>query len=225
LEESARILDDLVAALQQDGRREAAATALANHGLILAFLGYPQPAEDYVQRAKDLEWSAVVRVTAAVALAAAGDFAGSEPIIDNLETDFPKGTLLMGLHLPTARAILALKRGDAEAALDLLRPSRRYELSHWYGHESTYIRSLALLSLGKGEEAAAELEKIIQYWGIDVFSVLQPLAHLGLARAKTLSGNQVAARKHYQDFLALWKDADPDIPVLQEARAEYERSS
>jgi hypothetical protein len=84
---------------------------------------------------------------------------------------------------------------------------------------------MTLLSLVRGGEAAAEFEKIIRYQGIEPFSVLQPLSHLGLARAKSIAQDDAAARKHYQDFLALWKDADPDIPILQEAREEYEASS
>ena len=80
---------------------------------------------------------------------------------------------------------------------------------------------MTYLSLGKGNEAAAEFQRILDHPGILTLDLVHPLAKLGLARAKTLDGDEATARKYYQDFLALWKDADPDIPILQEAKAEY----
>jgi hypothetical protein len=121
--------------------------------------------------------------------------------------------------------MLALKQGELEAALEVLRPTRRYELSPWNGPLSSYARGLVLLGLERGDEAAAEFDKIRSYPGLEPFSILHPLSGLGLARAKALSGNETAARRHYQDFLALWKEADLDIPIFQEAKAEYERLS
>ena len=86
-----------------------------------------------------------------------------------------------------------------------------------------YLRGHAYLLLRQGNEAAAEFQKILEHRGIVLNFPLGALAHIGLARAGVLAGDTVKARKAYQDFFALWKDADPDIPILREARAEYAR--
>jgi uncharacterized protein HemY len=124
---SGQILDDLVVSLRQNGRDEAAAADLADQGLDVAALGDPQLAKGYVRRATELSSGIDVRVIVALALATAGDHAGAEQIIEELETQYPEATLLTRLQAPTTRAILALKHGDFETALEVLRPSLRYD--------------------------------------------------------------------------------------------------
>jgi len=91
------------------------------------------------------------------------------------------------------------------------------------GARPAYVRGLAYLRGGAGTEAMAEFQKIIDHRGVVAISALYPLAHLGLARAAALTGDTAKSRKAYEDFFALWKDADPDIPILQQAKQEYDK--
>jgi len=106
-------------------------------------------------------------------------------------------------------------------AVDLLEGAKQYEATAQFW--PPYTRGQAYLKLGKGTEAASEFQKILDHRGWDPLSVLYPLAHLGLARAALLTGDISKARQAYQDFFALWKDADTDLPVLIEAKKEYEK--
>ena len=98
-----------------------------------------------------------------------------------------------------------------------------YDFSEFSSLAAVHIRGLAYLRAGKGSEAAAEFQKILDHEGIAVFSPRHPLARLGLARSHERMGDRGRSRHDYEDFLALWKDADPDIPILKEAKAEYEK--
>jgi predicted Zn-dependent protease len=124
------------------------------------------------------------------------------------------------MNLPTARAALELHAGRAENAIGILKPLTRFELSR-----STllgiYIRGQAYLLMKSGAEAASEFQKILTHRNIAQRSELFPLSFVGLARAYTLAGNREGARKAYEDLFAIWKDADPNIPVLVQAKAEY----
>jgi eukaryotic-like serine/threonine-protein kinase len=130
---------------------------------------------------------------------------------------YPENTIIQALWLPTIRAALELQRGDA-AAIDLLKPVARYQASAVFVPQ--YLRGQAWLRLQKGDEAAAEFRSILGARGQDAASILYPLAHLGLARAATMTGDAAVARKAYDDFFALWKDADPDLLPLTQARAD-----
>jgi tetratricopeptide (TPR) repeat protein len=130
--------------------------------------------------------------------------------------------------LPTIRAAIELKRRRPDKALDLLHAVSAYELGQPWPSAPVaislypaYVRGEAYLRLGKGQQAAAEFQKLIDHRGIVGFFVLGALAHLQLGRARAMTDDKDGARKAYQDFLRLWKDADPDIPILKEAKAEY----
>ena len=128
------------------------------------------------------------------------------------------------LWLPTIEASLELKRGNQARALDLLQTAAPYELSSgvWGGLlYPAYLRGEAYLTAHDGTAAAAEFQKIVDNRGAVVNRIFGALAHVALARAYALSGNKEKALAAYQDFLALWKDADPDIPILKQAKAEY----
>ena len=135
----------------------------------------------------------------------------------------PKDTLVNTIWLPTIQAALEINRGNTEQAIQLLQVARRFEMGNEVHAWPAYVRGLAYLRGGAGAEAMAEFEKIIDHRGVVDIYALYPLAHLGLARAAALTGDTANSRKAYEDFFALWKDADPDIPILQEARREYER--
>ncbi len=158
---------------------------------------------------------------AALALALSGYSAQAQPLVDELVKRYPQDTLINGLWLPTINAALELQRGNAQAAITLLEAAKRYEPAAEFWPQ--YVRGLAYLKLNQAPAAAAEFQKILDHRGEASLSVLWPLAHLGLSRAAMLQGDTAKARKSYQDFLALWKDADADLPVLIEAKKEYEK--
>ena len=162
----------------------------------------------------------------ALALAMCGDAAQAEKLAGETSKLFPNGTLWNAVQLPAIRAAIALKRDQPAKAVELLASASPYERAY---PEAVYLRGLAYLGLREGAEAAAEFEKILDHKGANWGSSWQhpywgqfySLSCLGLARASALAGDAAKAGKAYQDFLTLWKDADPDIPVLKQAKAEY----
>ena len=126
--------------------------------------------------------------------------------------------------IPTNRAAIKLRQHDPVAAIDLLRASAKYDLAFTGLVDSVYpayIRGLAYLDLGDGRSAAAQFQKLIDNPGFSVRHVTGPLAWLQLGRAQQVMGDEAAARKSYENFMDLWKNADPDIPIYQQAKVEY----
>jgi tetratricopeptide (TPR) repeat protein len=142
-----------------------------------------------------------------------------------LDKTFPLDTLIQRYWLPTIRAGVALERQDPDRAIELLKAASTIELSLTANLAilmcPAYLRGQAYLMLHDGNRAAAEFQKFIDHRGLVVNFPWGALARLGLARAYALQGDTAKARAAYQDFLTLWKDADPDIPILKEAKAEY----
>jgi hypothetical protein len=148
-------------------------------------------------------------------------------LADDLGRRFPEDTVVQFNYLPTVRAQLALTRKDASKAIEALQAAAPYELA-WPGKSAftpalypVYVRGEAYLAVHEGIEAAAEFQKILDQRAVVFNEPIGVLAHLGLARAYALQGDTAKSRKAYEDFLTLWKDADPDIPILREAKAEY----
>jgi tetratricopeptide (TPR) repeat protein len=167
-----------------------------------------------------------VRAVAALALARAGDTPGAEKLAVELDKTFALDTLIQSYWLPTIRASLALQRKDPNQAVELLKVASAIELSEPTGDLAiflcpVYLRGEAYLMLRDGNRAAAEFQKFIDHRGVVMNFPWGALARLGLARAYAIQGDTAKAKAAYQDFLTLWKDADPDIPVLKEAKAEY----
>jgi hypothetical protein len=145
---------------------------------------------------------------------------------DSVEVEtkqFPLDTIIQTYWLPTIRASIALQRNDTQAAIKALETAEAYELGNQgFGIlYPVYVRGIAYLKAKQGEPAALEFKKILTHRGIAKNSPLAVLSQLQMARAQLLGGDKIAARKSYQDFLALWKDADPDITILKQAKAEY----
>ena len=166
-----------------------------------------------------------VRAMAALALARAGDTAGAEKLAAELDKTFPLDTLVQRYWLPTIRAGVALERRDPNQAIELLKVASAIELG-WPTNLTiflcpVYLRGEAYRMLHDGNRAAAEFQKFIDRRGLVANFPWGALARLGLARAYALEGDPAQARTAYQDFLTLWKDADPDIPILNQAKAEY----
>jgi serine/threonine protein kinase/Tfp pilus assembly protein PilF len=162
-----------------------------------------------------------VRAIAALALARVGDAAQAQKIADDLAKNFPEDTGLNFYWLPTVHAILEVNRHNASKALEFLRAAQPYEFGNAGSLYPVYYRGYAYLAAGQNEDAAKEFQKILDHRGIVVNSPFGALAHLGLARAYAMQGDTAKAKAAYQDFLTLWKDADPDIPILIAAKAEY----
>jgi eukaryotic-like serine/threonine-protein kinase len=162
-----------------------------------------------------------VRAIAALALARVGDAAQAQKIADDLAKNFPEDTGLNFYWLPTVHAILEVNRHNASKALEFLRAAQPYEFGNAGPLYPVYYRGYAYLAAGQNEDAAKEFQKILDHRGIVVNSPFGALAHLGLARAYAMQGDTAKAKAAYQNFLTLWKDADPDIPILIAAKAEY----
>jgi tetratricopeptide (TPR) repeat protein/predicted Ser/Thr protein kinase len=162
-----------------------------------------------------------VQFYAALARAFAGDAARAQALADDLAKRFPEDTIVQFNYLPTIHAQLALDRNEASKAIEALRAATPYELGQGGGLYPVYVRGEAYLAAHKGSEAAAEFQKIFDQRGVVENEPIGALAHLGLARAYALQGDTAKARAAYNDFFALWKEADPDIPILVAAKAEY----
>ncbi|MGD0001667.1 MAG: tetratricopeptide repeat protein, partial [Bryobacteraceae bacterium] len=150
---------------------------------------------------------------------------GAEKLAAELDRTFPLDTLVQRYWLPTIHAGVALERKDPNRAIELLKVASTIELSDLTGNlaifmSPPYVRGEAYLMLRDGNRAAVEFQKFIDHRGLVVNFPWGALARLGLARAYALQGDTAKARAAYQDFLTLWKDADPDVPVLQQAKAE-----
>ncbi len=158
----------------------------------------------------------------AVALAMTGDVGRAQAIADDLGHRFPDDTILHQVSIPGVRALIELNRKSPDAAIQALQPATPYELGTAQGFFPIYVRGQAYLQAKRGTEAAAEFQKIVDHRGIAPTALERSLAKLGLGRAYVLTGDAAKARAAYQDFFAMWKDADPDVPVLKEAKAEYE---
>jgi eukaryotic-like serine/threonine-protein kinase len=167
-----------------------------------------------------------VKVLAALSLARAGDLRRAQALTDELAKDYPDNTMVNFYWLPTIRAAIEISRHDPAQAIEILRTTSHYELgtpAPFGDLRPVYLRGHAYLQLHDGPQAAVEFQKMLDHRGIVQNSTLGVLAHLGLARAYVLSGELPKARAKYQDFFALWKEADPDVPILRAAREEYEK--
>ncbi len=162
-----------------------------------------------------------VRATAALALARAGDTAGAEKLAAELDKTFPLDTLVQRYRLPAIRAAVALERKDPNRAIELLKVASAMELGDQMDLLPVYLRGEAYLMLHDGNRAAAEFQKFIDHRGVVMNFPWGALARLGLARAYAMAGDTAKAKSAYKDFLTLWKDADPDVPILKEAKSEY----
>jgi eukaryotic-like serine/threonine-protein kinase len=209
-------------------KKETAAKYSALSGLREALFGNADEARRLATLAMGRSAGRDVQYGAALALAYAGDDKRAQGLTDDLGKKFPEDTIVQFNYLLTLRAKLAVSRGNASEALESLRAATPYELgqttSSPYNGTALYpvfVRGEAYLAAHQGAEAAAEFQKILDHRGIVSNSPIGALAHLGLARAYAMQGDTANARAAYQDFLTLWKDADPDIPVLIATKAEY----
>ncbi len=207
-------------ALQRD-LKEVAAQIAAGTAVRDAQFGDCGKVKEQTTKALDISHGQLTLALAANALAACGEFSQTKSIIDELGKRFPTDTLLNKERIPLIQAHLEMRRSNPTQALQLLETTRPY--AGYLLFPVAYLRGQAYLTEQKGAEAAAQFQEILDHRGWSALSYFYPLAHVGLARAAVLQGDTAKARKAYQDFFALWKDADPDTPILIEAKKEYEK--
>jgi eukaryotic-like serine/threonine-protein kinase len=210
---------------EQNGRKESAALWQLQQALREAEVGFSQKAIRDALSALAVS-TPTIRTVAALALARAGDAARAEPMAEGIDKQYPPDSITRTYWNSTTRAVIALHRGDPARAVTLLQAASPVELSSFTLPNASamypvYVRGEAYLLLHQGAQAAAEFQKILYHRGLILNCPIGALAHLGLARAYALQGDTAKARAAYQDFLTLWKDADPDIPILKQAKAEY----
>jgi eukaryotic-like serine/threonine-protein kinase len=221
---SRRAMDSAVLA----GEEEAAATYVAMSALREALFGNIDKARRLATFATQRSAARDVEYGAALALTYTGDDQRAQALTAELAKRFPVDTIVQFNYLPTLRARHAVARGKAAEAVDGLNAATPYELGQstastygWTALYPVFVRGEAYLSARKGREAAAEFQKILDHRGVVVNQPIGAMAHLQIGRAYALQGETVKAKAAYQDFLHLWKDADPDISVLNQAKAEY----
>jgi eukaryotic-like serine/threonine-protein kinase len=201
--------------------KEMAAFYQARAALREGFVGNSVQAHQAAIAALALTSGRFVKSIAAQTLALAGDATQAQKLADDLNRNSPLDTMLQGYGLPTIRADIELHRGNPSKAIELLNVARPYELGGPGIMVPVYSRGVAYLQTRNGPEAAREFQKMLDHRTMMGNATISALTHLGLARAHVLEGNISTARSAYQDFFALWKDADPDIPILKQAKAEY----
>jgi len=224
--EKARALSSRAAeSAERAEKMEVAAGYQAEAAFREALFGNPVEARLRAAKALALSNGREVEYGVALALAMAGDAPRARALADDLARRFPEDTIVRFTFLPAMRAELALSANNSSAALEAIQTAAPYELGVPRGSAPAlypvYVHGAAYLAERKGPEAAAEFQKVIDHRGIVGNSPIGALAYLELGRAYALSGQTNQAKTAYQQFLTLWKDADPNIPVLNQARAEY----
>src|SRR5215469_9622858 len=208
------------------GAKEAAAAWEGDEALRDSEIGNWEEARKSATTVLTMSSDSDARKFAALALARTGDTARAAAVADELERSNPANTMLNEYWLTTVRAAIELRQNNIAKAIELLQPTSAYELGFspplQFGTlYPVYVRGEAYLAAHEASQAAEEFQKILDHRGIVLNFPLGALAHLGLARAYAMQGDITKAKTAYHDFLTLWKDADPDIPILKQAKAEY----
>jgi tetratricopeptide (TPR) repeat protein/predicted Ser/Thr protein kinase len=211
---------------QRADEKETAAVYEAEAAVREALVGNSALARQQANSALAASDGVDVEDVSAIALALAGDSAQTERLVSDLGKRFPENTVVQSNYLPTMRAASALQGHAAGKAIDALTTAAPYELGETaqsvnFALYPVYLRGLAFLAAHQGTPAASEFQKILDHPGVVVNEPIGALAHLQLGRAHAMRGDSAKAKAAYQDFLTLWKDADSDIPILKQAKAEY----
>jgi tetratricopeptide (TPR) repeat protein len=221
--------DRAVASAQQAGLSERAAIFQGARAVCEAHFGDWAAAKASARAALRLAKGRDVEYAAAFALALSGDSDGSQKLTADLASRFPEDTPVQFEYLPILHALSALASGAPLDSVDRLQRALPYDFAlpgtgfvgKFGGGYPAYVRGRAYLAAGRGQEAAAEFEKILNHRGVVYADPIGALAHLQLGRAYVVSGDKIKAKSAYQEFLTLWRDADPDIPLLKQAKAEF----
>ena len=214
---------------QRLNNKEGAAGNAAGEAQTNALSGHCELVRQEVDRSLAIARSLSALRTVALSLALCGELGQAQSLADEYGRLTPTNTLANGLDLPVIRAAIANHRGNYAQAIEVLKTARRYDHAEVFkipldlDQFAPYLRGQAFLGQRSGAEAAAEFQYVLDHRSLAPFSLLGPLAQLGLARAYVLSGDIEKAHQAYDSLFALWKDADADLPVLLEAKKEYEK--
>src|SRR3984885_13224405 len=212
--------------MERDGNKEWAASYLVQAAVRESEVGEFARAQQYISQAQKLSHGQDVATLSAVALVQIGSVNQAEALCHELDKQWPEGTIVQKYWLPAIRAQIDLRQARPSKAIDDLGVATPLELAN-PGSTAVptlypaYVRAQAYLAMGDGPKAATEFRKLTDRPGLELNYPLGALAHLGLARAHKSSGDLQNSRQAYLDFLSLWKDSDPDIPILKQAKAEY----
>ncbi|HKW26341.1 MAG TPA: hypothetical protein VJN48_11195, partial [Terriglobales bacterium] len=217
-----------VESARRSDEKEPAALWQANAAIREALFGNAEEARQDAAAAVALApGSRDAKAQVALAYALAGDAAHAHPLVDDLAKHFRQDTVVQSVWLPTIRAQIEMGRKDGARSIEFLQAAVHYELGMLTASAPNsclypvYVRAEAYLSTQQGPAAVAEFQKFLDHRGLLWNCATGTLAHLGLARAYMLQGDTTKAKAAYKDFLMLWKDADPDIPILKQAKSEY----
>jgi hypothetical protein len=207
---------------QRADEKETAARYAAEAAVREALVGNMSQAKQQAQVALALSTGTYVEAMSAIALGLTGDAPQATRLAADLAKRFPEDTIVQFEYLPMIHAAAALQSGSANKALEALVPAAPYELGlSGFNLYPVYLRGEAYLAAHQGSAASAEFQKILGHACVVWNETIGALAHLGLARTYAIQGDTTKAKAAYQDFLALWKDADSDIPIFIAAKAEY----
>jgi tetratricopeptide (TPR) repeat protein len=227
LQKARELTRQAVESAKRNGTADTAALWQVNEALREAELGNTALARKAAADAMFLSPKSDIELLAALALARCGDTVQSSALADKVAAEFDRDTMIQAYWLPTIHAAIAINRGDVQKAVELLSTTSEYELGmpvQWPSHGTlypVYVRGEAYLRAGDGVRAATEFQKMIEHRGIVSNFPLGALAHLQLGRAYELAGDVGKAREAYAAFLVIWLNADPDVPILKRAQAEY----
>ena len=227
LQKARELTRQAVELAKRNGTADTAALWQVNEALREAEFGNTALARKAAADAMSLSSKPDIELLVALALARIGDTAQSSALADKVAAEFDRDTMIQAYWLPTIRATIAIDRGDPQKAVELLSMASEYELGEplqWPSHGTlypVYVRGEAYLQGGDAVQAATEFQKMIDHRGIVANFPLGALAHLQLGRAYKLAGDVGKAREAYAAFLVAWLDADPDIPILKQAKTEY----
>jgi predicted Zn-dependent protease len=223
MREARKIAERQIDELHAAGYKEAASLSAAGFANAEALFGDYEQARKYAVLSNTLFRSRANLAGVALAAALSGDAGQAQKIADELVREYPSDTILHQVFVPLVLAAGDVSREHPEKAIVDLEPARRYEGGCLYGFWIVYLRGVAHLKNHQEADAVADFQEIADHRGTSPLSQQWVLAHLGLARAHAASGDVVKARSAYQSFFALLPDADPDMPVLKQAQAEYSK--
>jgi serine/threonine protein kinase/tetratricopeptide (TPR) repeat protein len=223
LKEAEQLLKRSMELFKLQKRPENASARLMALAGELSILGKCDRAKDSAKEALNLVRGQMNVANAALIYAACGDSSQAQSLLEEARAAYPKNTVISAILTPIVGAGVEKAKGNIPQAIQLLESVRSYDYGVILGVATKYARGNLYLQQRRGKEAAAEFKEIVDHRGADLLSPANTLAQLGLARAAVINGDTAAARKSYQDFFALWKDADADLPALVEARKEYEQ--
>ncbi len=215
-----RVAADLMV---HEGDKESAASCLAEGSIREAEAGFLLQARSYLAQAEKMSEGKEVQVLAALVSVRIGELKQAQKLSEELDKKYPQDTLVQKYWLPVIRAALDLRQGKGLKAIDDLEPAAALEVAapSSLALYPAYVRGQAYLAIGDASKAEAEFQKLIDHPGIVLNSPLGAVARLGRARAYARGGDSDRARDAYRDFFGLWKDADSDVPILREAKAEH----